>query len=735
MTMKDALDGGGPPDRPADGTGTVGARNEVRGDAGAVVQAGAVHGDVHITAPAPTDGPAAPVPRQLPMAVTGFVNRSAELARLDALLPPSAGEATGESGTAVVISAIGGAPGIGKTALALHWAHRVRSRYPDGDLYVNLRGHGPGPRLDASEALGSLLQALGVPPGGIPLDLDGRAALYRSRLNDRHMLIVIDDAVSAEQVRPLLPASPGCLALVTSRSTLSGLVAREGAQRMTLDTLTTEEALTLLRNTVGARRVDAEPEAARALVAHCARLPLALRILAERLTARPEAALGDVVADLAAEDRRLDALGTADDELSDVRAVFAASYTALPSDAARLFRRLGPHPGAEFSAAACAASAGLAVREALPLLDRLTAANLLQRTGRDRYRLHDLLRVYAAERFHAEEAPGAGPEVLRLLVHWYLATARNAVQVTTPNFRLVDLPDNGDAPTEPTVFDGTDTALTWFEQERANLVGSVRAALDHRLHDLAWRLPTTAGPLFELHRHWHEWRQLNQWGLEAARALGHRYGQARNLLSLADAEWLLGNTDTALEHYEAALATNQGTGDGWVEGFALRQIGAIRWQRGDGDAARALIRRGIDAFRGAGERRGEGMALLSLAECERTVGRFDAALTHCRTAIGIFTEIEDTWTIAWGRCFSAAVLNSSDSRAEALAEYRAAIAVFRDVDDRDSEAVALTGMGEAYTAMGEPDQARAHLGAALDIFTSVDDPRAAEVEALLARLP
>ncbi|NYE50612.1 tetratricopeptide (TPR) repeat protein [Spinactinospora alkalitolerans] len=670
------------------------------------------------------------------MAVTGFVNRRAEIARLDGLLSSPEGGSTGEGDTAVVVSAIGGAPGIGKTALALHWAHRVRSRYPDGDLYVNLRGHGPGPRLDTSEALGSLLQALGVPPGGIPLDLDGRAALYRSRLDHRRMLILIDDAVSAEQVRPLLPASPGCLVLVTSRSTLSGLVAREGARRMTLDTLSTDEALALLRSTVGARRIDAEPEAARDLVAHCARLPLALRILAERLIDRPDASLGDMVADLAAEDRRLDALGTADDELSDVRAVFSASYAALPAEAARLFRCLGLHPGTDFGAAACAASAGLSVREALPLLDRLTAASLLQRVGHDRYRLHDLLRLYAVERFRTDEPPGKDVEVLRLLVRWYLTTARNAVRAMTPNFRLVGVPDGG-ARTEPIAFDTTDAALTWFEQERANLVGSVRAALDHRLHDLAWRLPTTVCPLFELHRHWHEWRRLNQWGLDAARALDHRHGQARNLLGLADAEWLLGNADTALEHYEAALAASRDVGDGWIEGFALRQLGAIRLERGDidGDGARALILRGIDAFRRAGERRGEGMALLSLAECERTAGRFDDGLAYCRTAIGIFTEVADTWSVAWGRCSSAAVLNSAHRYAEALEEYRAAIAVFRDIDDRDSEAVALTGMGQAHAAMGDPDRARTHLGAALDILTSVDDPRADDVEALIARLP
>ncbi|WP_046468718.1 ATP-binding protein [Allosalinactinospora lopnorensis] len=714
---------------PSNSTNRGSTRNDVQGSAGAVVQSGAIHGDVHVTAAASAD---APVPRQLPMAVSGFVNRGAELARLDALLPTSGDGSVGKSGDAVVISAIGGAPGIGKTALAVHWAHRVRSRYADGDLYVNMRGHGPGPRLDASSALDSLLRALDVPPERIPDDLDGRAALYRSRLDRKHMLIVIDDATSAEQVRPLLPASPTCLVLVTSRSTLPGLVAREGARRMALDTLSTEESLALLRAHLGGRRLDAEPEAARDLVAHCAHLPLALRILAERLIDRPDTPLSHVVAELAAEDERLDALGTTGDELSNVRAVFSASYTALPPEAARLFRGLGVHPGTEFGAAACAAAVGLPLRRARPLLDQLTAANLVQRVGHDRYRLHDLLRVYAAERFHAEEAPERTAEVLRLLTGWYLASARNAVLLVQPNSRTVEDPA-GEPPANPLTFDTPKAALAWFAQERATIVRSIRAALDHGLYELAWRLPAAVYGLFERHRHWHEWREINLVGLEAARTLGNRYGEAYNLLGLADAEWLLGDTEEALEHYTAALEAAREVGDGWIEGFALRQLGELR--REQEDDAPVLLQQAIDAFRRAGERRGEGMALLSLVECERALGHFGIALENCRTAIGIFTDIEDTWTVAWARCFLAAALASSGRHAEAVEEYQTAIAVFREVDDLDSEAVALIGTGEAYAAMGETGQARSRLGAALDILWSVDDPRADDVEAAINRLP
>lgn len=275
-------------------------RNEITGDSDANVQAGVVHGGVHVAARA-QDKP--PVPRQLPMAVPGFVNRQPQLAELDAFLAHP--KSSAEQGRALVVSAIAGAPGVGKTALAVHWAHRVRSRYVDGDLYVDMRGYGPGPRIEVAHALETLLRCLHVPPERIPVDVDGRAALYRSVLNNRKVLVLIDNAATADQIRLLLPGSAQCLAIVTSRSALSGLVAREGAQRMVLDVLSLEESLTLLRQVVGAERIDAEPAAAQQIIAYCAYLPLALRIIAERITSRPHTPLSRFVTELADERARL----------------------------------------------------------------------------------------------------------------------------------------------------------------------------------------------------------------------------------------------------------------------------------------------------------------------------------------------------------------------------------------------------------------------------------------------
>ncbi|PSK90263.1 tetratricopeptide repeat protein [Murinocardiopsis flavida] len=722
--MTEGRTGAGTPEPP-------GPRNEVTGDTGAVVQTGSVHGDVHITSSAAS--PAAATPRQLPLSVTGFVNRSDEIALLDALISDEDGAAAGQAGGAVVISAIGGTPGIGKTALAVHWAHRVRSRYADGDLYVNLHGHGPGPRLDTAQALGSLLRALGAPPDQIPLDLDGRAALYRSHLAHKRMLIVIDDAVSADQVRPLLPAAPGCLVLVTSRSTLSGLVAREGARRMTLDALSTGEALTLFREVAGAERIDAEPEAAHTLVAHCDHLPLALRILAARIIGSPHSPLSAFAADLATEDRRLDILGTGDDELSDVRAVFADSYSALPADAARLFRRIGTHPGGEISAHACAVSIECAVADVRPVLGRLIGASLVQQVGRDRYRLHDLLRLYAVERFHADEPADSRTVVISRFAAWYLRSAGNAVRWVLPNFPLADVTGPvPEPPTPPPAFESTDAALAWFDQERTNLVGTAHTARALRADDLAWRMAVTVAPLLDFHNHRDEWRDIAESGLAAARAIDHRYGAARARISLADFEKNSGDTDAAIAHYEALIEADA---DDWITGFALRTLGSIRWNRHDGDEARALLRRSIDTFRRSGERRGEGMALLSLAECERSTGRFSAGLKYCAAATAIFTETTDTWTIAWSRCFTGRTLISAGRHTDAVAEYTTALQVFRDLGDSESESIALVGLGDAYAALGDTESARSHLGAALDLRTAADVPGTEEIKATLARIP
>jgi DNA-binding SARP family transcriptional activator len=344
-----------------------------------------------------------PVPAQLPAGVPAFTGRHAELAALDTLLAGTAQHRDGTAGPAAgapdpgsaLVCAVCGTAGVGKTALALHWAHRVRARYPDGQLYLDLRGYDTDQPVDPAAALARFLLALGVPEGDIPRGLDERAARYRTELAGRHMLIVLDNAEGVEQVRPLLPGGPSCLVVVTSRDSLGGLVALHGAHRVDLDLLPLPDALTLLRRLIGGDRVNAEPGAAVTLANQCARLPLALRVAAELTLDRTGASLAELVAELDDEQQRLDVLDSGGDPRASVRTVFSWSYQRLPADAARAFQLLGRRSGPEFDATVAGALTGTGHREAARTLRVLVRSHLVHPTGRDRYGMHDLLRAYA----------------------------------------------------------------------------------------------------------------------------------------------------------------------------------------------------------------------------------------------------------------------------------------------------------------------------------------------------
>jgi DNA-binding SARP family transcriptional activator len=385
--------------------------------------------DPALTGPArPAEGgPQRAVPRELPPAVPGFTGRSAELQALTGLLNRLGAQAPG----ALVISAIGGTAGVGKTALAVHWAHRVADRFPGGQLYVNLRGYDPGPPVPATDALAAFLRALGVPGPDIPPEEDERAARYRSLLAGRRMLVVLDNARSADQVRPLLPGTPACTVLVTSRDTLAGLVARDGAARLDLDLLPLPEAIALLRTLIGPR-ADAEPEAAARLADQCCRLPLALRVAAELAASRPAASLAGLVSELADLSTRLDLLETGEDPRTQVRTVFSWSYRHLDAEAARTFRLTGLHPGPDLDPHAAAALTSTALPQARRALDTLARAHLISPAAPGRYAMHDLLRGYARE---LTATVDGGPEqhaaLTRLFDH-YLHTAATAMDILFP---------------------------------------------------------------------------------------------------------------------------------------------------------------------------------------------------------------------------------------------------------------------------------------------------------------
>jgi len=347
--------------------------------------------------------------------VASFVGRSGHLRALDALLQDQ-----GAAPTAVVISAIAGMAGVGKTALAVHWAHRVAGRFPDGQLYVNLRGFDPGGAgLDPGQALHGFLEAFGVPPARIPEDLAAQSGLFRSLLAGKRMLVLLDNARSAEQVRPLLPGSPGCLAIVTSRDKLAGLVATEGARPLALDLLTAADARDLLARRLGADRVAAEPAAIACIIAACARLPLALTIAAARAATSPTFPLAAIAAELREAASALDPFD-AGESATDVRTVFSWSYRALSAPAARMFRLLGLHPGPDVAVTAAASLAAVPPGQARALLAELTRAHLLAEHAPGRYAFHDLLRAYASELASAQECPADRASAVHRLLDHYL---------------------------------------------------------------------------------------------------------------------------------------------------------------------------------------------------------------------------------------------------------------------------------------------------------------------------
>ncbi|MEU0517155.1 tetratricopeptide repeat protein [Streptosporangium sp. NPDC006007] len=670
-----------------------------------------------------------PAPRQLPLGVTEFINREEQLAELDAFLPLDTLDgqrATRFGNVPVVISAIAGTPGIGKTALAVHWAHRVRHHYEDGDLYINMRGYGSGPAVSVEHVLDSFLRALNVTPDRIPSDLEERSAIYRSMLNGKRVLVIIDNASSVNQVRPLLPGSSSCMTIVTSRNTLPGLVAREGAVRMVIGVLSMTESLELLRRIVGAERVDMESAAAEQLVKQCAYLPLALRIIAERITSHPYTDLADFAEELADERACLDALEIEDDELSDVRAVFSSSYRALNPNAARMFRLLGLHPGPEFSAPAAAALAGLDPKATRRLLDILTGSHLVQLVAPERYLLHDLLRVYAVECAEVGETALERAASTRRVLLWYLVSVYNGHKVILPRFHSVPI-DIDEMPITPLSFDDVDRAMQWFESEKNNLLDALRVAMKAEQFDIAWKLPAVMYGFFELRSYWSDWREIHVIGVRAAELSGDRYGEACNYLGLGDANWLLRRLDEALVCYQTSTAAGREVGDGWIEGFSLRQTGVLLLEAGQFEQAIAVIGKSIDVFRAVGERRGEGMALVSLGNCYRSRGLYGEAIDHAHKALRIFAEIEDGWSVAWGRCALGAVLNASGGYEESLGNYRLALETFVKFEDRLNESRALIGVAEAHVGMNNRSEAQIYVRRATTILENLEDAEVADL--------
>jgi tetratricopeptide (TPR) repeat protein/DNA-binding SARP family transcriptional activator len=625
-------------------------------------------------------GPMGLVPRELPAPVPGFVGRAGELAALTGLLD-RAGE---DEMPAVVISAIGGTAGVGKSALAVQWAHQIAGRFPDGQLYVNLRGYDPDRPMTAAEALAGFLRALGVPGQDIPPGLDERTARYRSLLAGLRVLVVLDNAGSVEQVRPLLPGSPACSVLVTSRDALAGLVARHGATRLELDLLPLGEAVGLLRKLIGTRACD-DPGAVETMAGQCCRLPLALRVAAELAAARPDVPLADLAGELEDEQKRLDLLDAGGDPRTAVRAVFSWSYRHLDPDTARAFRLAGLHAGPD-----------------------------IERAGPGRAGMHDLLRAYARE-LAARDGQEDQHQALTRLFDFYLHTASIAMDALYPAER--DLRPRVAAPAAPipAVADPV-AARAWLDAERASLVAVTVHAAEHGWPGHATQLATTLYRYLDAGGYYPEAMVVHGHARRAAAGAGDQAAEADALNGLGVAHWRAGRLPQAAEHFREAMVLFRAAGDRAGEARALHFAGIAELGQDRYREAAGHFRQALALFRAVGDRIGEARGLGNLGVVERRLGHYEQALEYQEQSLVLCQELDnrDGAGTALNRLGFISLMLGRYQQAEAY--FRRALSLSREVGDRNDEADALNNLGRAYLQLARYQEATDHYQQALDLF-------------------
>jgi tetratricopeptide (TPR) repeat protein len=668
------------------------------------------------------------VPAQLPLDLPTFTGRRAEL---DEVLAPLSSQ--GRSAETVVISAIGGMAGVGKTTLAVHWAHRVTDRYPDGQLYVNLRGFDPsGAIMRPDEAIRGFLDTLGVPPERVPHGLDAQAALYRSMLAGRRFLVLLDNARDSDHVRPLLPGTPGCLTIVTSRNQLSGLVAAHAAHSLTLRPLDTDEARELLIRRLGAERVAAEQEAVAEIIALCAGLPLALACVAARAATHPHFSLSAIAAELREAHGSLDAFIEADAS-ADVGAVFSWSSRALSPDAARLFRLLGLHPGPDFTAPAAAALAGLAVRKARLLLTELSRVHLINEHVPGRYAFHDLLRAYAAELAHTQHSEAECRAAVDRLFEHYLYSAHAAGRLIAPYVDTMPLPPPPEG-TLPEPLADDESALTWLAAEYAVLLAVIDAATSSGSDRLVCLLVSSLERFFDRQGHWHDWVVAQRTALDAALRLSDPVVEAHGLLGLARVEGRLGLRDEAGAHLDRALERFTELGDDVGRAYVHLSLGWEAEQHGDLPGALRHDQLALDLFRATGRQAAQATALNAVGWDHATLGDHQQALSHCLEALTIQRDLGDligqaaTWdSVAYAH-------HNLGDHPQALTSYRNALTIFRDLGVPSEEAGTLVRIGDTHRTTGDHEAARAAWRSALTLFTELAHPDAERVRARLDEL-
>jgi tetratricopeptide (TPR) repeat protein/transcriptional regulator with XRE-family HTH domain len=662
------------------------------------------------------------VPRQLPTAVRHFTGRKNELMTLHRLL-----DQDWPGSQSVVIAAIGGTAGVGKTTLAVRWGHQVAERFPDGQLWVNLRGFDPAATpLHPGEAIRTLLGALHVPPGQIPVSLDAQAGLYRSLLAGREILVVLDNARDTSQIRPLLPGAPGCLVVVTSRSTLLGLAATEGARLLDLDVLSAGEARQLLSNRLGAERLAAEPEAAAELIQLCAGLPLALGITAARASASPNLRLVDLAVQLRDTQTRLDLLDGGD-PASSLRAVFCCSYRQLPPEAARMFRLLGVHSGPDISLPAASSLAARHPRQVHKILNRLTEAHLLTEHLPGRYTFHDLLHVYAQEQAEQGETRTSRRAALHRTLDHYLHTAHTAMLLVSgvPHPLGVAPPGPRVSPEEVT---GVEQALTWFAVEKQVLLAAVPRANDSAFPGHAWRIAAAIGTFLNRSGHSQQSIDILSTALCAAKATDDHLGLAHIHIRLGRAHLGLRSFTDADAHLRQALREFAALDDVTGQGISHQYLSMAFDIQGDYRQALRHSRLALDMFREAGDERGEAGTLNAVGWLHMRLQDYVRGLNFCQEALGL--NIKAGFLVAEAETWDSLgyAHHHLGQYAQALTCYQKALSLHRQVGRSYYVADTLVHIGDTHDAVGNLKSARDAWHKAFVILTDLQHPDAERVE-------
>lgn len=701
-----------------------------------------------------------PRPRELPPDTFGFTGRAEQLTELDRLHARSA-----EHPTAPAIVALSGTAGVGKTALAVHWAHRARDRFPDGQLYLNLRGYAPDRPIPPTEALAALLRSFGMTGTDIPPNQDDRARLYRTLSADQRVLILLDNALDVDQIRDLLPGAPACFVLVTSRDSLGGLSVRHGGHLIEVPPLSDREAQELLRVHLGDR---ATPTATAALADQCARLPLALRIAAQRAAARPAFTLAELVTELADERHRLDLLDSGEQH-SSARAVFFWSYRQLPDAMARLFRLLGVLPGRDIDLHGLAALAGTDLRSARHAVAGLARGHLVHEVARDRFAMHDLLRMYAKQQADDEDEPDVRDAALTRLFDHYLNAVAHAMAKFTP--WAVYQPTLPAQTAELPVFDSREAAVAWLDAERANLVAAGLHAANYGWFDHTSRLSALLHPYLIGGAHWADSELLYLATTDLPDADGNRPG----LINYASVLFHTGRLHESLEHLQNALDLIRRTGGSRRdESRLVGNIGLVYSRLGRQWEAIDLLQQQLEMTREFGDDYLEAMSLENLGQTYQRQGKFPEAFTCQQRALTIFLEIDDPTREAGVRSNLGVTCSRLGRHDEALDHQQRALAILRVIGDRQHEAETLNDIGTTLRLAGSPrraierhqqaltraaaigdrydeagahegaaqsyldlddvDSARAHWQAALDLHTGLGTSHVERIAAILRKL-